>query len=206
MKKGFPILLIAVVMALAGCTSLPHRIDLMYIPSGPAQGGSGQLYLATPKGTTPVAGEQLRWVMGEVKDSDGRVIDDITSPLSPRDQVTDALTQELQKAGYQVLKGEAQPEAVSGPYVRLSDVKIDLSESPSWFKITSSAKVSARLEIWRSGTLVKTERYEASFEESYPRTRPEELQALLQKALGGVTDKAIPDVIRNLGSQKGDGR
>ncbi|MCM0082608.1 hypothetical protein L4X63_13490 [Geomonas sp. Red32] len=201
MKKVFPILLIVAVMALAGCTSLPHRIDLMYIPSGPVKGGSGQIYLAAPKGATALPGEQLRWVVGEIKDSDGRVTDDITSPLAPRDQITDALTQELEKAGYQVLKGEAPPEIVSGPYLRLSDVKIDLTESPSWFKVTSSALVSAKLEIWRSGTLVKTERYDASFEESYARTQPEELQVLLQKALEGVTEKAIPDVIRNLGSQ-----
>ena len=202
-KPVLPLLVILLATAMTGCSSLPHRVDLMYQPLATAKGGGGNLYLASAKAPEIGFQDKVLWVVGQIRDKDGTVIDDIVSPVSSRTQVTDALNQELAKAGYQVLLGEANPEGVAFPYLRVSEVKITLSEVPSWLKVTSSAKVSLKLEFWLSGKLLKNESYESEFKESYPRTQTREIQVVLQKALEEITDKAVADIVQTVGRRTG---
>ena len=205
MCKTFSVLLLFLVGTLAGCASVPHRVDVMYLPSATAKGGGGKLYLSEPRVFCSSTPPSVRWVLGQIREKDGTFVDEIISPMSPRDQVNDALRLELEKSGYEVSLGDAGPDAVSGPYLRLSDVKVDLSAVPAWFKVTSTARVSLQLELWGSGRLLKKERYESGYQESYARTQSEEIQIVLQKALEGVTDKAVPDIVRAVGAATGEG-
>ncbi|MBJ6725751.1 YajG family lipoprotein [Geomesophilobacter sediminis] len=182
---------------LTGCSAVPHRVDLMYQPqTRAAKGSSGRIYLATPKVFCNADNPPpVRWVIGRVREKEGGQLDEITSAISPRDQVNDALMQELQQAGYQLSTGELPPESVTELYLRLHDVTIDVDEETTWYAVTTKAKVSMQVELWQGGQLAKRTEYHAGYQESYPRDRSEELPVVLQKALEGAVGQAVPDIV-----------
>lgn len=188
-------LLLIGLFLMAGCSTIPHKVDLLYKPLASTRGGSGKIYLVTDNSACNQEKLPIRWVIGNIQNEEGTSIEEIITPISPSDQVSDAFKQELESAGYTVyLDNNANPSTDS--LIRLSNTKISLSEVPSFLKITSTVKISTTVEQWKSGKMLKKEEYETGYTDTYSRTQEQQMQSVLQKALEGITSKAVPDIIQ----------
>ena len=180
----------------AGCSTLPHKVDLLYKPTASIKGGKGTIYIAAGRHECNSGGVPVRWVVGSIQDGNGNAVDEIVSSIAPYDLVSDAFKRELESAGYTVVLSDDISKE-NGAGIRLGNAKVSVTEVPSYFSVDSKAEVSASLELWLSGAKVKQEEFNSGYSESYPRTE-DRLQHVLQKSLEGLTTKAIPDIVRSL--------
>lgn len=98
------ILIVGLIVVLtAGCSQVAHKVDVRYTPLATYIGGTGPLELVTSDARPDRdLDPSIRWVLGQIKNSDGVVAGDIISTIRPQDIVVDAFKQELVAAGYQV--------------------------------------------------------------------------------------------------------
>jgi hypothetical protein len=197
MRKILTSILIMAAMAIAGCATVPHKVVLFYKPQGVAKGGGGKIRLVISEHSYRKDKVPVRWVIGEIMDSEGRQVEEIISPFSPHDQLNDAFKQELESAGYTVVMDSGATSSAE-PLLRLSNIRLHLVQRPSLFKITTNVNVSATLEQWKAGSLVKKTEYEASYEDTYSRSQEMQVQTVMQKALEKITSRAVPDIIQTL--------
>lgn len=95
----------------AGCAAYSSQISPLYEPVTFTRKGSGDLYLLT-SATNPAAdASAIRWVIGSVTNRDGQKIDDLLSTMPPAGMVQDALSQELRRAGYNIIPVTTAPPA-----------------------------------------------------------------------------------------------
>ncbi len=191
--QGAVALLLAGVMA--GCAT-SRKVTLLYQPVVHDGKGAGTLHLAAAPEASNRA--DIQWVLGTVKNDDGESVGDIVSPIAPVDLVTDALRQELSSAGYTVsTDGSLPPGAAKG--VVVTGVEIHLGDVASLVKEEGSSRVKISLELWKNGEKTRKFTYESSFSDFAVKDRDQLLPTILQKALQGAMERAVPEIITVLG-------
>lgn len=182
----------------AGCAQVAHKVDVLYTPTVTYHGGTGPLELVVnnagrDSGSDPLA----RWVLGQIKDSDGIVTGDVISAIHPQNVLADAFRQDLSAAGYQVSFSKA-PDKNTAKGVVLKDASVRLDEVPSLAKLESSCTISLKLDIWKSGKVVKHSEYRSKLSDIAIVNRDQLPGNLFQKAIREIMDQAVPDIIQNL--------
>lgn len=183
----------------AGCAMGGKKVTLLYQPVVNATGGSGELYLSAPV-SRPDADKTgtVQWVIGKVKNSDGDTVGDIVTPVAPSDLFQDALNRELTNAGYKVIRTGSLPgDVTKGIVVTMTNINLD--DVSSIIKDEGTGKLSMSLELWKNGRAFKKLYYESGFSDIAIKDRDLLLPNILQKALQGLMNRAIPEIIKELG-------
>lgn len=186
------------VVMLAGCATSDLQLKPSYQPVGDAKGSGGSLVLASSlEGTVPGVGERIQWILGEVKDTDGKVKGNVTSPTAPSALVRDALQKELVRAGYAVQVTKTVPQdAAYGLVLAASTLQLD--ETRSLVKVEADCRVSFSVEIWVKGAKTNTLSFESRFSDFAVRDREKLHQDVLQKAFASAFKRALPAIVEQL--------
>lgn len=193
MTVMFPLLVL-----LAGCATSDLQLKPSYQPVNEAKGPGGLLVLASSlEGTVPGVGERIQWILGEVKDTDGKIKGNVTSSIAPTALLRDALQQELLRAGYTVQVGKAVPKDAEYGLVLVAST-LQLDETRSLVKVEAECRVSFSVEIWVKGAKTNTLSFESRFSDFAVRDREKLHQDVLQKAFATAFKRALPAIVEQL--------
>ncbi len=191
-------LLLAMVAVLGGCATADVQLKPTYQPVGEAKGPGGQLILASSlEGTVPGVGERIQWILGEVKDSDGKVKGNVTSPTAPSALIRDALQQELLRAGYAVKIDRVVPTHADYALL-IKTASVQLNEVSSIVKSDVECKASFAVEIWLKGKKTNTLSFEASRSGITMTDRDKLYNEVFQKAFSAMFGNAVADIVAAL--------
>lgn len=183
---------------LAGCATSDLQLKPGYQPVGDTKGPGGALVLASSlEGSVPGAGERVQWILGEIKDSDGKVKGNVTSPTAPSALLRNALQQEFQRAGYAVQNDTSLPKDSDQGLV-LTATSLHLDEIRSLVKVEADCRVSFSVEIWLKGVKTTTLSFESRFSDVAVRDRAQLHQDVLQKAFASAFKRAVPAIMEQL--------
>jgi hypothetical protein len=192
------VLLVVTVAVLGGCAASDVQLKTSYQPGGFGTGGSGHLMLASSlEGTVPGVGERVQWILGDVKDTDGKVKGNVTSSVAPTALVRDALQQELLRAGFAVRLDKSLHKGVEQGVV-LSASSLHLDETSSLVKVEADCRVSFSVEIWVKGMKTNTLSFESRFSDFAVKDREKLHQDVLQKAFASAFKRAVPAIVEQL--------
>ena len=198
LKSSSMMALLLLVAMLAGCATSDLQLKPDYQPVADVKSTGGPLVLASSlDGTVPGVGERIQWILGEVKDTDGKVKGNVTSPTAPSALVRDALQKELLRAGYAVQVTKTVPqEAAYGLVLAASTLQLD--EIRSLVKVEADCRVSFSVEIWVKGAKTNTLSFESRFSDFAVRDREKLHQDVLQKAFASAFKRALPAIVEQL--------
>jgi len=183
---------------LSGCATADLQLKPGYQPVGDTKGPGGTLVLASSlEGSVPGTGERVQWILGEVKDADGKVKGDVTSPTAPTALLRNALQQELLRAGYEVKIDRSLPAGAHQGLV-LAATTLQLDETRSLVKVEADCRVSFSVEIWRKGVKATTLSFESRFSDFAVRDREKLHQDVLQRAFASAFKQAVPAIVEQL--------
>lgn len=193
----FVLLGLATALVLTGCMPTAHKVDVLYNPLAVYRGGSGQVTLVaeTAHQEQQASNPAIRWVLGQIKDSDGAVRGDVISDYSPQSVIADAMKRELSAAGYRVDQTESRKEG-QGRVIVLTAVTVALNEVASLAKLESSCNLVVKVELWNNGQVIKRSEYHSKLSDMAIKDRDVLPQQLFQGALGEIMQQAVPDIIR----------
>ena len=197
-RSSYMTVMLLLVVLLAGCATSDLQLKPSYQPVNEAKSSGGSLVLASSlEGTVPGVGERIQWILGEVKDTDGKVKGSVTSPTAPTALLRDALQQELLRAGYTVQVAKTVPkDAEYGLVLAASTLQLD--ETRSLIKVEADCRVSFSVEIWVKGAKTNTLSFESRFSDFAVKDREKLHQEVLQKALASAFKRALPAIIEQL--------
>ncbi len=185
-------------MLLTGCATSDIQLKPIYQPVGESGGGSGTLILAsTLEGTVPGVGERIQWILGEVKDTDGKVKGNVTSSTAPSALLRDALQQELLRAGYAVQIDKSLQKGVESGLV-LTSTTVHLDEIRSLVKVEADCRVSFAVDVWVKGSKTTTLSFESRFSDFAVKDREKLHQSVVQKAFSSAFKRAVPAIVEQL--------
>ncbi len=198
MISGLLFVLMAAAL-LGGCAANDLQLKKpVYLPVATVKGPGGPLILASSlDGTVPGVGERIQWILGEVKDNDGKIKGSVTSTTAPGALVRDALQQELLQAGYAVQVAKELPKgAETGLVLAASSVQLD--ETASLVKVEADCRVSFSVEVWKQGVKTNTLSFESRFSDFALKDREKLHQEVLQKAFASAFKQAVPAIVAQL--------
>ncbi|HEY3309938.1 MAG TPA: hypothetical protein VGJ93_15910 [Desulfuromonadaceae bacterium] len=191
------IVLLAVIIS-SGCTQVAHRVDLLYSPLSTYRGGTGKLEIVDINAQrTSSTDPSIRWVLGQIKDSEGVAVAEVISGIPPYEVITDAFKQELSAAGYRVTFSKALDKSAAKGII-FTDISVQLDEMPLVGRLETSCAIVLKLEIWKSGGVVNRLEYRSKFSDTAIKERDLLPQTVFQQAIREVILKAVPDIITQL--------
>jgi hypothetical protein len=184
----------------AGCATLDQNVTLLYQPVVKAAHGTGEVYLASAKGESwDGKPGSIQWVVGKAKESRTGKEGNIITSIAPGDLVLDALKQELSTAGYRTIWVSAlPPDVTKGIVITRTDLNLD--EVLSIVKADGSSRLTTSLELWKNGKMFKKIDYESRYSDFAVRDRESLLPNILQNTMQDLMKRAVPDLIKELGS------
>jgi hypothetical protein len=194
-------------LAVAGCATTDQKTFHQYQPVVNATGGAGELFLALAgeipkvrrKGARPTVRMSVtsKWVVVTEKTDSGKKLGIIVTPLASDKLLGDALTQELNAAGFEMRLVNTLPKDV-GKGIYLSSVSVDVERIKGLFDVEGTCNVNMSLDLWRNGAKVKRLSYTASYSDSAVFDQDLLLQTILRESLQTLMKQAVPDIIREL--------
>lgn len=181
-----------------GCaTTGDQRVDLLYLRAANATGGSGDLYVVE-EAPPPTGGTNtIQWVLGEIRNKDGKRLGNMISDTAPEDTLAAALVQEFKSAGYNTVQVKAIPNGVpKGVVLKGATIRVDEVKSASSFE--AKCKVTASVQPWSNGTPMNKVEYEADYTESAVTGRDELPSKTLLHAIQTVMKRAVPDLVKTI--------
>lgn len=177
----------------SGCVRYAKDVSILYEPVTTVRGGSGTLHLVSAADQQTKA-ENIKWVIGTVKNDENKKIDEILSTTSATEIVKDAFSQELKRAGYSVISATSRP-ADSTKLIELTsvDVKLDQLSDIADIKVTCTLVIS--LDIYKKGQLIKKLQYQSKSSETAIKDRDLLANRVLKEAIQSALQKAVPDAI-----------
>ncbi len=197
-KLLFQVFVFSASMIFAGCASSDLHLVPDYKPVSEVSVSGGKLVLSSVlEGTVSGSTGRIQWILGEVKDSDGRVQGNITSPIAPNAIVRDALQQELLRSGYSVKIDKTGHKEAAQALV-LTASRLHLDEISSLIKVEADCRVSFSVEVWKKGLKTNTLSFESRFSDFAVKDREKLHKEVLQKAFASAFKKAVPGIIEQL--------
>ncbi|CAH2030956.1 hypothetical protein [Trichlorobacter ammonificans] len=187
----------ALMLALAGCASSDILLKPAYQPVGTAAGKGGVVVLAAQLDEGR-ADARVQWILGEVRDSGGKIKGNVVSDTSPLVLVRNALQQELLRAGYTVQVVDALPKGVARGVV-LNGIVMKLDELSSLVKSEADCRISFAVEVWKDGIRTNTLSFESRSTDFAVKDREKLHYEVMQKALGSAFSRAVPALVDQLG-------
>lgn len=177
----------------AGCARYAQRINMLYDPVASVRGSSGDLYIYIPPSGLKASGDFV-WVLGDVTDNDGKLIDHLTSPRSPAELVQDALTQEFQQAGYSVFPTTTKhPDATRALEVSRADVVIN--QVSGLADIRATCKLLIGIDVRKNGVVVRKLQYEAAYTKTDIKDRDLLVRTVFSQAMQSAMRQAVPELV-----------
>jgi hypothetical protein len=196
MKRFVGIAAVLIPVALMGCAAADKNVRLDYQPTVNAVGGKGDLSVAITAEKDPLAGRSdVEWVLGEIKDSDGKQTGRLLTTMPPKDLVADAFIQELNAAGYKVRIVPSLP-ANAAKGLDFNGISLHLDEADTLVKAQVKGALHVKVGIWKAGTKIKQLDYEEASLNSVLRTDSKVLDTTLHEVVVTCTRRAIPDIMR----------
>lgn len=190
--------LVFMVALLGGCATADLQLKPSYQAVVDSKGPGGSLILASSlEGTVAGVGERIQWILGDVKDTDGKVTGAVTSPIAPSALVRDALQKELLRAGYGVRLDKSLHTGGEQGLV-LSASTMHLDEVRSLVKYEADCRVSFSVEIWVKGVKTNTLSFESRFSDFAVKDREQLHLDVIQKAFASAFRRAIPAIVAQL--------
>jgi hypothetical protein len=198
LKRFLGILALFIPVALAGCATADKNVKLDYQPTVKAVGGNGELYVAITAEKDPLAGRSdVEWVLGGIKDSDGKMTGKLLTNVAPKDLVADAFVKELNAAGYKVNVVPSLPvNALKG--LDFTEITLQLDQAEELVKTQVKGALHVKVNVWKGGAKIKQLDYEEASSNSALRTDSEVLDKTLHETVVTCTGRAIPDILRAL--------
>jgi hypothetical protein len=192
-SRAVPTLLIpALILLLSGCTAVDQNVNFLYQPAAFGRDGSGDLYLS--QAVRSAAGKANgQWIIGGIKDKDGKNNGNIVTARSPAETVMDAFAREFKVAGYNVIEVNDLPTGVAKG-IRLESVEIKLDEVDRLYKVETICTVKVALEPWRNGTAIKR----LNYENSYTDTTILDRDMILLKSMQTTLQELMARVVREI--------
>lgn len=191
--------LLLLVLQCAGCARYAQQINMLYDPIVGQRGGSGDLYVTIPASSVR-QNEEVAWIIGDVLDNDGKVIDHLTSPRSPAELVQAALTQELNQAGYNVIAASS-PRPQADRAVEVSRVDLILDQVSALADIKATCKLVITIKLHRNGTAIRTLQYESKQTKTDIADRDLLVREVFRSAMRAAMRQAVPEIMKVLGQQ-----
>ena len=196
LKLKYGAILILALVWLTGCAVADLHLKPDYKAFGEPKNASGSIILVSPADATMQGGAgQIQWIIGDVKNSDGKVRGNVVTQTATVALVQDALKQELSRAGYNVQIAGLIPQGAEQALV-LTAVKLHLDEISNLLKMESDCRVSFSIEIWKKGAKVNTLSYESRYSDFAIKDRDKLHQTVMQKALESALRRAVPELIK----------
>lgn len=187
-----------IVVLSTGCAQVAHKVDVLYSPLATYQGGTGSLQLVVDdKMRESDSGPSIRWVLGQIKNAEGVTTGEIISTIRPQDVFANAFKQVLTAAGYQISFSNTVDKHTEKGVV-LTDISVQIEEMPSFTKLESSCTILLKMDLWKSGSVVKRTEYRSKVSDIAVMDRDQLPPSLYQKAIEDVMQQAAPDIIRQL--------
>jgi hypothetical protein len=189
-------LLIATIFLVAsasGCARYAKSVSVLYEPVTTARGGSGTIQLVSSPDQHSRS-ENVKWVIGIVKNEENKKVDEILSPLSATEIVKDAFAQELKRAGYSVVSSTARA-AEQAKVVNLSSVEVKLDQLSDIADIKATCNLVISIDVYKKGQLFKKLQYQSKSSETAIIDRSLLANKVLHEAIQSAMQKAVPDVI-----------
>lgn len=181
-----------------GCAQVAHKVDVLYSPLATYRGGTGPLELVVINARQDnVSDPSIRWALGKIKNAEGGVSGEIISTIRPQDVFADAFKQELAAAGYQISFSKIL-DKFTGKGIVFTDISVQLEEVPSLAKLESSCSILLKMDLWKSGTVVKHLEYRSRLSDIAVVDRDQLPNGLFQRAIQETMQQAVPDIIRHL--------
>jgi hypothetical protein len=182
----------------AGCATTTTPVSFLYSPSVGERGGSGDLFMKTASVQTAVhSANNVRWVIGQRKDSDGMVTGEILSTNSAEGIVLDALKQELTAAGYRVEVGSSMPAGVNKG-LELASVQVEIEETAGIPRVEATGRIKVSFEVWKNGVKIKKLSYESRTSDFTITHRDRLPREMIERGLNEVMNQAVPDIVAAL--------
>ncbi len=195
-KTGKLLLLISLLIITAfssGCVRYAKDVSILYEPITTVRGGSGTLHLVSAADQQTKV-DNIKWVIGTVKNDENKKIDEILSTTSATEIVKDAFNQELRRTGYSVLSVTSRP-ADSAKLIDLTSVDVKLDQLSDIADIKATCTLVISMDIYKKGQLVKKLQYQSKSSENAIKDRDLLANRVLKEAIQSALQKAVPDVI-----------
>ena len=180
----------------AGCATVgDQRVDLLYQRGANASGGSGDLYVVEESPSPTGGSNTIQWVLGEIRDKDGKKLGNMVSDTSPADTLTAAYIQEFKGAGYNTVQRNAMPaDAPKGMLLKRANIKLDEVKRASSFQV--KCKVTVTVEPWSAGKALNRVEYEADYTDTAVTDRDLLASKTLHEALHVIMRRSVPDLVK----------
>lgn len=198
MKKNWvltAVMLMFALLLLGGCATSNQRVNFLYAPSNYASGGSGDLYIVEPVGSTTKENTN-QWILGKITDSDGKQTGNIISPVRPTDLVANAFSMELKAAGYNAMASDKSPDNAS-QIVMLNSLSLEMKEVTNFVKAEVNCSLKISLGLIKNGKLIKTLDYEAGNQNTVVTNKATLIDDMLRATLKDIMKQAVPEIVKN---------
>lgn len=198
LKRFLGIAALFIPVVLAGCATADKNVRLDYQPAVNAVGGKGDLYVAITAEKSPLAGRSdVEWVLGKIKDSDGKQTGKVLSAIAPKDLVADAFIQELNAAGYKVKVVPSLPAGVAKG-LDFTGITLAVDEVEGLVMAQVKGALRVKVQVWKGGAKLKQLDYEEAASIRALRTDSKVLDKTLHETVVSCTRRAIPDILQAL--------
>ena len=198
MKKNLflsVVMLMFALLFLGGCATTDQSVNFLYVPSNYTSGGSGDLYVVEPAGSTAKETTN-QWILGKITDSDGKQTGNIISPVRPADLVANAFSMELKAAGYNAMASDKLPENATR-IVMLNSLNLEMKEVTSFIKAEVNCSLKISLGLMKNGKLIKTLDYEAGNKSTVVTNKATLIDDMLLSTLKDIMKRAVPEIVKN---------
>lgn len=185
--------LLLIAISGSGCARYAKNVSVFYEPVTTARGGNGTIQLVSAPDQQTRA-ENVKWVIGFVKNDENQKIDEILSPVSATEIVKDAFAQELKKAGYAVTSATSR-NAGQAKVIDLASVEVKLDQLSDIADIKATCSLIISLDIYKNGQLIKKLQYQSKSSETAIKDRNLLAGKVLHEAIQSAMQKAVPDLI-----------
>jgi hypothetical protein len=183
---------IASLLFVSGCARYARNVNTLYDPSATVSGGSGELYIVIPE-SLKTHSENVKWVLGKVKDDDNKDIDEISSPRSPAEIIQTAFVMEFRRAGYTVIPSTKAP-AGAERVIDLTKTEIELEQTTDLANLKVKCRVLAGVDIYKNGQQIKRLQYESTATRTDIKDRDMLARNVLENALKSLMREAVPEL------------
>lgn len=193
-KRVSYILIIALtsVMLLSSCARYAKNVNALYEPTATVRGGSGEVYIVIPESQITQSTD-IKWVLGKVKDDEGKEIDEVFSPRSPAELIQAAFVQEFMKTGYTTIAATKRNES-DNMVIDLTKTEVKIEQISDVADLKATCRVVVGVDVFKKGQLIKRLQYESTSSKTDIRDRDLLAKKVLMDALKSAMNTAIPEL------------
>ncbi|MDD5286814.1 MAG: hypothetical protein PHD54_13240 [Desulfuromonadaceae bacterium] len=184
------------IFMLSGCVTVDQKINLTYKPLDRSSGrNSGDVLVSRSDAASQLRNAKGEWVVGSLNNIHGVRQADILSDRMIGEWISDALVQELKKAGYSAkYAAQLPPATVRG--VVIDDINVFMNVIKGNVTSETRHELKFNVDIILGGLKIKTVTIAARDNKTLPLTvSQEEKERIMLQSLQDAMQQVIPELI-----------